>query len=126
MDIKIYGMIKANLTSAQNLELTARLQMVEKSGHTAIGSKTIALDGGKVQVINTINYTVDKAKLADVKKALGNDELFYSVFVPKPEVSESALKKLTAEQLEIVNEAIVSKPGTPQFKVVKTAEEMEE
>lgn len=119
MDIQGYLIIKDNLEKAQAAELEARLALVAKSGHKAVGSKTIAMDGGKVQVTNTINYTVDMTALPEVKKRLANDVLFYQVFVPKPQVSATALKSLTADQLEIVNEAIISKAGTPQFKVVK-------
>lgn len=122
MTLEQYLILKNNLATAQAAELAARLEMVKMSGFTKKGSKTITFDSGaKVQVVNTVNKTVDESQLEHVKEQLANDQLYYQVFVPKPTLSESAFKLLTKEQQEICEEAIISKDGTPQFKVLKLA-----
>jgi len=120
MSLEQYLVIKAELTAAQAKELKARLEMVAAAGHTKVGSKTITFDSGaKVEVKNTVNITIDESQLPSVKERLADDRLYYAVFVPKPNFSATAFKALTAEQKEIVEDALVSKAGTPGFTVKK-------
>lgn len=122
MTLENYLKIKAKLTAAQAEELAARNEMVAAAGHTKVGSKTITFDSGaKVSVTNTVNITIDESQLPTVKEKLENDLLYYSVFVPKPSFSATVFKTLTNEQKEIVEEALISKAGQAQFKVVKLA-----
>lgn len=122
MTLENYLQIKAKLTAAQAEELAARNEMVAAAGHTKVGSKTITFDSGaKVSVTNTVNITIDESVLPTVKKQLDNDLLYYSIFVPKPSFSATAFKTLTDEQKEIVEEALISKAGPAQFKVMKLA-----
>lgn len=117
MTVEQYTKIKAELKEVQERELAARLQLVERSGHTAVGSKTIAMDGFKVAVQNTQNITLYEPSLEEVRKELDNDELFDAVFKIKREYSVTGAKALTPEQREIVADALIIKPGTPQLKI---------
>src|SRR5881396_275328 len=119
MTVERYNELKDILDAAKNDELKARLELVARSGHTAVGSKTVAMDGFKVAVQNTQNVTLYEPSLEEVREKLGDDKLFDSVFKIKREYSATGAKALTAEQLEIVADAIIIKPGTPQFKVGK-------
>lgn len=114
-----YEIIKSNLKKAEAAELAARLELVARSGHTAVGSKTLTLDGYKVSIQNTENISTYEPEIENVRKTIG-DNAFYSAFKVKYEYSKTGAKSLTAEQQEAIEDALVKKPGTPQFKIVKT------
>ncbi|MNE68078.1 hypothetical protein D3C81_606060 [compost metagenome] len=117
MTVSKYMEIKAALKVAQEAELEARLALVKRSGHTKPGSKTIAMDGFKLAIQNTVNISLFEPSLAEVKEKLNNDLLFDQVFKPKREYSVTGAKALTAEQREIVEDALIMKEGTPQLTV---------
>lgn len=117
MTVEQYNKIKAELKEVQERELAARLQLVERSGHTKIGSKTVAMDGFKIAVQNTQNITLYEPSLEEVREKLDNNELFDAVFKIKREYSVTGAKVLTDEQREIIADALIIKPGLPQLKI---------
>lgn len=128
MTVEKYLEIKKQFDVAKALELEARLALVAKSGHTKVGSKTMAMDGFKVNLINTVNESIHEPMLANALESLG--EHADVVFKPKREFSATGFKLLSEvlsqEQVDAVLDAIITKPGTPQFKVVKTPVELAE
>lgn len=118
MTLQRYQEIKAELDTAKANEMTARLALVARSGHTVKGSKTVVLDGFKVAVTNTVNASVFLPGLDNAREVLG-DEKFNAVFKIKYEVSATGLKALSGEELEAAEDAIVTKPGTPSIEIKK-------
>lgn len=118
MTLQRYQEIKAELDTAKANEMTARLALVARSGHTVKGSKTVVLDGFKVAVTNTVNASVFLPGLDKAREVLG-EEKFNAVFKIKYDVSATGLKALAGEELEAAEDAIVTTPGTPQIKVGK-------
>lgn len=122
MTVPKWMAIKKNLEAIQAIEMKARLELVKRSGHVAIGSKTVAMDGYKISVTNPENSTIFEPSLADVREKLG-EEKFASAFKTKFSVSATGLKALTKEEREVANEAITTSAGTPAVKVTKVPEE---
>lgn len=118
MTLQRYQEIKAELDTAKANEMTARLALVARSGHTVKGSKTVVLDGFKVAVTNTVNASVFLPGLDNAREVLG-EEKFNAVFKVKYEVSATGLKALSGEELEAAEDAIVTKPGTPSIEIKK-------
>lgn len=118
MTLQRYQEIKAKLDEAKAEEMTARLALVARSGHTVKGSKTVVLDGFKVAVTNTVNASVFLPGLDNAREVLG-EEKFNAVFKIKYEVSATGLKALSGEELEAAEDAIVTKPGTPSIEIKK-------
>lgn len=118
MTVQKYLEIKAALDEAKELESEARRQLVERSGHTTKGSKTVKMDGFKVSITNSVNVTIFEPGLEDAKQKLG--ERFQIAFRTKFEPNAKGWKELTPEELEVAEEAIITKPGTPQLKVTGT------
>lgn len=121
MTVVEYERIKHELDMAKAREAAARQQLVEQSGHTARGSKTLVMDGYKISITNTVNTSIYEASIEDVRQRLGAD-VFDQAFRVKYDVNAAGFKALTDEQREIAEEAIITKPGTPQLKIVKRPE----
>jgi hypothetical protein len=115
MTVQRYIEIKEALDAAKELESAARQELVARSGHTAKGSKTVKMDGFKVSITNSVNITIYEPGLEEAKQKLG--ERFQVAFRTKFEPNAKGWKELNPTELEIAEEAIITKPGTPQLSV---------
>lgn len=118
MTVQRYIEIKEALDAAKELESAARQALVARSGHTVKGSKTVKMDGFKVSITNSVNVTIYEPGLEEAKQKMG--ERFQVAFRTKFEPNAKGWKELTPEELEIAEEAIITKPGTPQLKITGT------
>lgn len=116
MTVQKYIELKEALTAAQDLEKSAREELIARSGHTKKGSKTLEMDGFKVQITNTVNQSIFEPGLDEAKSKLG--ERFALAFKTKFEPNNKGWKELTPEELELAEEAVITKPGSSQLKVV--------
>lgn len=121
MTVQEYLEIKARLTEAQELERAAREMLVARSGHTKKGSKTVKLDGYKVAITNTVNASIYEPGLDEAKVKLG--DRFHLAFKTKFEPNNKGWKELTPAELEIAEEAVITKAGTSQVKIGDMVEE---
>jgi len=87
------------------------------------GSSTFRMDGYKIEATGVINTTIYEAGLEAVRTGLieafgeqiGN-AYYDAAFPPKLTYSVTGHKKVPEEMRELVNDALISKPGSPTIK----------
>lgn len=88
------------------------------------GTNYTPLEGGwKLKLVYKLDRKIDEAMLATVKEQLAAMNVSLDRVVKyKPEVILKEYRELTAEQMNVFDQAIVIKPGTPALEMVPPKE----
>lgn len=86
------------------------------------GTNTLPLNdgtGAELKATHIINRSVDEGALDALKEELRKNKIKVSDLVRyKPEVVISEYRKLTEEERQLFDQALIIKPGSPQMDVV--------
>lgn len=94
-------------------------ELVSKKGEITKGTNNIALpDGWALKVVAKETTTVEESVLPAVRVKMREAGITEDVFKFKPSLVADQYKGLTAEQKAIVNEALVTKPASPEVKII--------
>lgn len=100
------------------LELRTRLFIhLAKDGYAkAVGSKSSVIEGWKVKATSKVNTTIYEPGLQIVREKL-TPEQFQAAFPAKISYSATGAKKLPEELQSVLEEALITKPGTPAIEL---------
>lgn len=93
--------------------------LVSKKGEITKGTNNIALpDGWALKVVAKESVSVEESVFPAVLIKMREAGILEDVFKFKPSLVADQYKYLTAEQKAIVNEALVTKPASPEVKII--------
>ena len=114
--------VKQQLDTLKKQESTLRKQVFEAAFEDPKeGTNTLKLpDGWALKAQHVVNRSVDAASFKSLTLKLEEMGVDTEKLVKfKPELSKSAYNKLTDEQLLLMNECVIARPGTPQLSITQ-------
>lgn len=114
--------IQKQLAAVKASEMKLRQEVfdvINKKGEITKGTNSIALpDGWALKVVAKESVSVEESVLPAVRVKMREAGITEDVFKFKPSLVADQYKCLTAEQKAIVNEALVTKPASPEVKII--------
>ena len=114
--------LQKQLEAVKEAEMQLRKEvfaLINKKGEIGKGTNNIALpDGWALKVVAKETTTVEESVLPAVRVKMREAGITEDVFKFKPSLVADKYKALTMEQKAIVNEALITKPASPEVKII--------
>lgn len=114
--------VKQQLDTLKKQESELRKKVFEAAfSDPKEGTNTLKLpDGYALKAQHVVNRSVDAASFKSLTLKLEEMGVDTETLVKfKPELSKSAYNKLNDEQLLLMNECVIARPGTPQLSITQ-------
>lgn len=121
-DLEEWYTLQAELSVIKEKEQTLRMKIFKGMFHDPVeGTNTTDLaDGFVIKGKRVINRTVDEAAFkASIEELASNGIPTDEIIRYKPELAVSVYRKLTAEQMHLMDTVLIVKDGMPGLEIMK-------